>query len=226
MKTIVYIAHEEITQSSSQQFLLQSGQALTNAIFVDLHAEWQKNGTFDTQVEQQRLMQYERILFQFPLYWYQAPSILKQWMDTVFDTSKALQMHLQRCQLGLVVVAGVKASAYQAGGKEQRTLSELLSPYEALARYFGMTYLPIFAIHQFQYLTETEQMDLMMRYACYIETGTIDHFGTYQQFLLEKLENTHLKLTEEQQLMWEFFVREIEQQQQELAELTSITQDW
>ncbi|MFN1209046.1 NAD(P)H-dependent oxidoreductase, partial [Enterococcus lactis] len=33
----------------------------------------------------QRLAQYDRILFQFPMYWYSAPALMKKYEDDVFS---------------------------------------------------------------------------------------------------------------------------------------------
>ena len=55
-KTIVYLAHPDVAGSSSQQFLQQSGLALTEVSYVDLQAEYEANGqNFDASVELARL---------------------------------------------------------------------------------------------------------------------------------------------------------------------------
>lgn len=232
MRTIVYVAHPNSAQSSSQQFLLSTGQVLSEATFVDLHAEFEANGGFDAEAEHARLAQYERILVQFPLYWYQAPAVLKQWIDTVFDLSasmKRLQSHLARCEFGVVVMIGVAESEYQAGGREQRTLSELLSPYETFARYFQMRYLAPFAIHQFQYMTEEAKFELMMQYACYLHSGTVSNFIALQNFVISKmrnLEDEQLALAPEDAILFEIFASELEHQRDELDELLNMTRDW
>lgn len=232
MRTIVYIAHPNSAKSGSQQFMLSTGQALSEATFVDLHAEFEAQGGFNPQAEHARLAQYRRIIVQFPLYWYQAPAILKVWLDTVFDMSasmKHLQRHLAQCEFGVVPIVGVAESEYQAGGREQRTMSELLSPYETFARYFGMRYLAPFAIHQFQYMSEEAKFDLMMRYACYLQTGTVANFLALQDFVIDKIRSLtakQLELSSEESVLFGLFAGEMEQQRDELDELLNITRDW
>lgn len=41
------------------------------------------NFTIDVEKEQQLLLELERIVFQFPMYWYSSPALLKQWEDDV-----------------------------------------------------------------------------------------------------------------------------------------------
>lgn len=233
MRTIVYMAHPEIEKSSSHQFLLSSGKANTEAVFVDLSAEFkQQGGAFDVQAERQRLLAFDQVIFQFQLHWYQAPAIMKLWLDTVFDTEfydERFRQELIGKRLGLVVIAGVKAAHYQAGGREGRTLSELLSPYELFARHFGMTYLMPLAIHQFHYMDEAMKFDLMMRYACFLDTGAANSFTALQHYIIEKLENLteeDLALSETDQLLLDMFINELTDQAEDLDELNDLNDLW
>jgi putative NADPH-quinone reductase len=38
----------------------------------------------DVKTEQEFLLKADTIIFQYPLFWYNVPSILKEWMDSVF----------------------------------------------------------------------------------------------------------------------------------------------
>ncbi|MRI82162.1 hypothetical protein GIY11_09100 [Aerococcaceae bacterium DSM 109653] len=233
MRTIVYIAHPDVTKSSSHQFLLSSGQANSEVVYVDLNQDYQANNRrFDSQAERERLMKFDRIIFQFQLYWYQAPAIMKIWLDAILDTEDyhaTFQQSLHGKQLGLVVLAGVKAEHYQAGGREGRTLSELLSPYELLARHFGMHYLMPFTVHQFHYMDEPQKFSLMMRYACFLETGEASSFRSLQYYILNKLENLsddELELSTTDQLLMDMFINELQDQADDLDELTDINEAW
>jgi len=42
------------------------------------------DGKIDVETEQTLLQQADRIVFQFPVYWYNAPALLRQWEDDVF----------------------------------------------------------------------------------------------------------------------------------------------
>ena len=231
-KTIVYVAHPDVATSSSQQFLLSSGKHITDVTYVDLQSEFDDKGSFNVEAEQARLLEYDRIIFQFHLYWYQAPAIMKLWLDTVIEdrqTNDQLARQLATKELGVVVVAGVKESQYQAGGREKRTLSEVLSPYESLANYFNMTYLPIFSVHQFAYMSESEKMELMYQYACYLEEGTHLSYLTYQRYLLDKLEAIQaeqLNLSAENEILFDLWKQTLEDQADEVSELFTLTDRW
>lgn len=187
--TVVILAHPYFDTSSSHQFLWNCGQALTEAVYVDLR---EGDGLWDTQVlnEHRRvLMEADRILLQFPLYWYQAPALLKQWLDQLLTTpyqNPSFAQALVGKELGLVITADVAGFQYQAGGREGRTISELMTPYELLARYYQMNYLMPFVIHRFRDLSEMNRVEWMYRYACYLETGDYTDERQFNHYLIDK----------------------------------------
>lgn len=167
MKTLVIVSHPEMANSLVQNFLKASAQPFQDEV------TWHDLATIqqlDVAAEQTLLHNHERIIFQFPLYWYAAPASLKTWLDTVLTGEFAFsgRMPLQGKSLGIVVSTGIAGKHFQAGGSEQATLSEILRPYELVARKLGMTYLPPFAIHQFSYLTEAARQVLLVDYQRYL----------------------------------------------------------
>lgn len=167
MKTLVIVSHPEMANSLVQNFLKASAQPFQDEV------TWHDLATIqqlDVAAEQALLRNHERIIFQFPLYWYAAPASLKTWLDTVLTGEFAFsgRMPLQGKSLGIVVSTGIAGKHFQAGGSEQATLSEILRPYELVARKLGMTYLPPFAIHQFSYLTEAARQVLLVDYQRYL----------------------------------------------------------
>lgn len=230
--TIVYIAHPDIASSSTQQFLLSSGREITEAEYVNLQEEYTADKGFDAVKEQKRLLKYDRIIFQFNLYWYQAPAILKLWLDTVLEESKenpAFAAQLAGKELGLVVAAGVKEEHYQTGGREKHTLSELLSPYSSLANYFEMKYIAPFSVHQFQFMDEEQKMELMYMYGCYIDQGTSLSKTVYRKYLFEKLQQLsqeQLPLSGVEQIVYDAWLNELEDQIDEIIELFQLTDRW
>ncbi|MGX7092085.1 NAD(P)H-dependent oxidoreductase [Hutsoniella sourekii] len=231
MITRVYLAHPQVEDSGSQQFLIQSGQALTKTHYKYLMQEVDRQGNFDREKEIEDLLATDRIIFQFPLYWYQAPAILKQWLDQVLDTDFKLDdlyQDLAGKELGLVINMGVKAQAFQPTGREGRVISDLLSPYETLARHFQMTYLEPFLIHQYDRLTDEEQYRLLAEYVCYLETGSFSSFRQFQHYMIDKVQNlTQEDLTLEitDQIFLDLMLEQMDQQAEEVDSLYEMN-DW
>lgn len=72
MKTLVIFSHPNIQKSSSQKFLKASFPTSDSFTYHHLETAYPR-GEIDVEREQQLLLAHDRILFQFPFYWYAAP---------------------------------------------------------------------------------------------------------------------------------------------------------
>lgn len=75
-KTLVIVAHPNLTTSTINKTWKGRLSQESDITVHDLYATY-PNGTIDVAYEQQLLLEHERIVFQFPLYWYSSPSLLK-----------------------------------------------------------------------------------------------------------------------------------------------------
>lgn len=183
MKVLIVVGHPSPENSSSQQFFRESLSKFANVDFLFLSHE--KKGL-------NYLKNYDRIIFQFPIYWYQAPAILKSWID---DTLVGNLDFLKNKELGIVVTLGVKEKYFQAGARERFTVSEMLRPFEMLANSLDMVYLSPYPIHQFDFLTEVQKKQLLVSYQYYITKTEQDSFENYGKWLVDRLvhvENTDI----------------------------------
>ena len=80
LKTLVVVSHPNIEKSDTQQFLKASAASLSQVVWHHLDA----NLPFDVAAEQQMIQEADRIVLQFPLYWYMAPASLHQWLTEVW----------------------------------------------------------------------------------------------------------------------------------------------
>ena len=179
-KTLVIIAHPEVADSQLQQFLLESSQSLEE---VEIH--YLIEGQFDIKEEQNKLKKFDRIIFQFPMYWYSAPFILKKWIDEVIDYTFS-KTGLRHKELGLVVSLGVDEANFASGKSEKFTLSEIFRPFEALANKCQMTFLPIFSISLFLYMTEIDKKRLLIEYQQYLTKKNSDNFKEKENWFVSR----------------------------------------
>ena len=186
MKTLVVIAHPDVTDSTTQQFFLESSQTLD-----DVKNHYIETDKINIQEQQELLKAYDRIIFQFPMYWYSAPYQLKKWIDEVFDDS-LMKGALKGKELGLVISLGVSEKNFAAGQSEKFTLSELFRPFEALAGKCGMIYLPILSVSLFAYLEEPEKKALLVKYQQYLTKENKSSFENEEEWFVNRLE-TYLK---------------------------------
>ncbi len=187
MKTLVLVAHPQVDDSATQEFLKTSADYLPEVIWHPIDALYQ-SGHFDQQREQQLLWQFDRIIFQFPMYWYSAPASLKQYMDDVFTRNYVIaKQHLKGTELGLAISLGDAVSDFQAGGREKFTISELMRPFEAFANKAGMVYLKPFIINQFGYLTPAQKETLLADYLMYLDAKQPLSLENREQWLVNQL---------------------------------------
>jgi len=189
MQTLVIVSHPIIEDSSTQQFLRESLPA-QGVTWHHLEAAY-PDGEIDVEQEQHQLLQFDRILFQFPFYWYSSPPLLKHWQDTVLTESYAYGKNGGRIagkEFGLILSVGVNENEYQAGGEEGFTLSELTKPYQALAAKCGLVYMPIFAISKFDYMNEDRKKELLIAYQQYLTKKNDNSFRTTEDWFKEQMQ--------------------------------------
>lgn len=175
MKTLVIVAHPQLADSTTQAFL-QEGARLAQAT-------WR---TVET-VQLADVQAADRVLFQFPLIWYQAPASLTAWLA---DQDLALLAHKE---FGVVVNLGRPLKDYQAGGRVGVSVDALLSPFVALAHTQQMQYLPPFVIAQFAYLDEQARGQMLVAYQQYLSLPQPQHFSDEAAWWLQQLPAGPLK---------------------------------
>ena len=215
-KTLIIMSHPDVAQSSSQQFLLAAtnGEEQVSIRHLESILAKQEDNHFDKTLERAFLQEADRIILQFPFYWYQCPSVMKQWMDEVLTLN--LSQKDKKKELGIVVTVGAKKDRYTAGGSVGFGIEELLRPYQALANQLGWNYQTPFVIYQFQYLSESKKQQLLVDYLYYLENGS-HHFSEKEQWMLDRMEyyeNAHTQQVRE-------WIVELKQEREELVMMLS-----
>ncbi|REL27711.1 flavodoxin family protein [Thalassotalea euphylliae] len=147
-KILLLFAHPSQQRSEVNLPMFELAKSLDFVTYVDLYREYPRHH-ININREQQRLVEHDIVIFQFPFYWYSTPSLLKEWQDLVLEYNfaygpdgTALHGKTFICALS----AGGAEQAYRADGYNHFTVRELLQPLEQTARLTGMRYLPPFAI--------------------------------------------------------------------------------
>jgi glutathione-regulated potassium-efflux system ancillary protein KefG len=137
---IVYYAHPGHKYSHVNRYMARAAARVGGITFVDLYADYPR---FDinVDVEQKRLLEHDVILFQFPVFWYSTPSILKEWQDLVLEHGFAYGSNgdkLEGEQMLLAVTGAGPADAYTDQGYQHYPLRTFLTPLEQTARLCSM----------------------------------------------------------------------------------------
>ncbi|MBB6671185.1 NAD(P)H-dependent oxidoreductase [Cohnella nanjingensis] len=175
MKTMVIVAHPNLKDSRANQALADALQGHADVDVRDLYLEY-PDWRIDVEKEQRQLLQYDRIVFQFPFYWYSCPPLLKKWMDDVFTYGWAFGPggeHLKGKEFVMATTTGGPENGYQPGGYNAFTVGELLrSIQNTIMRCHG-TYLPIFVSYGAAHLSDGELAQEALRYAAYVRTPVL-----------------------------------------------------
>lgn len=104
----------------------------------------------DADAERKAVVDCDVLVFQFPIYWFSSPAILKEWQDTVLSSGFAFGPGgdaLQGKQFMLAVSTGGQEASYTETRPHGAPLSAFLRPFEQTAKFCGMTLLEPFIVH-------------------------------------------------------------------------------
>ncbi|CUB06005.1 NAD(P)H-dependent oxidoreductase [Marinomonas fungiae] len=144
MKILNLVFHPDLTHSRNNQTWKSqfeaSGKVATSR---DLYSEY-PDFQIDVKKEQALLLEHDRIVLQFPMYWYSMPPLLKKWLDDVFTHGFAYGVggdKLRAKDLQLVVSVGGRQEFY-TGFDIFTSVPDLLRPFQMTANLTQMNYLP------------------------------------------------------------------------------------
>ncbi|MGR5067710.1 MULTISPECIES: NAD(P)H-dependent oxidoreductase [Vibrio] len=147
-KVLILFAHPSQHRSEVNAPMFKAAQEIEGVTCVDLYSEY-PHFNINIDREQQRLCDHDVVIFQFPLYWYSTPSILKEWQDLVLEYGFAYGTEgteLRGKTMLCVLSAGGKEEAYKAEGYNHFTIRELLAPIEQMSSLTGMNYIAPLAL--------------------------------------------------------------------------------
>jgi glutathione-regulated potassium-efflux system ancillary protein KefF len=144
MKRVTMIfGHPFFDQSIANKEILSYIQRERGEYNVRNLTELYPDFKIDVEMEQQALMQSDVIVFQFPLFWYSVPAIIKQWMDMVLAHGFAFGTggdKLNGKHLILSFTVGGKKESYNPLGYNHYRIEEFLRMFKQTAYLSGMHY--------------------------------------------------------------------------------------
>ncbi|MGD9419885.1 MAG: NAD(P)H-dependent oxidoreductase [Verrucomicrobiota bacterium JB025] len=141
-RTLIVFCHPALEKSRTNRALIEGVADLDGVTVSDLYERY-PDFLIDVKREQDQLVEHERIVWQFPLFWYSTPSLMKEWMDVVFQYGWAYGRGgnaLAGKRVKAVVTTGADAGSYTAEGFNGHTVRDLLLPLERSARMCGMEF--------------------------------------------------------------------------------------
>ncbi|NOU68991.1 general stress protein [Paenibacillus sp. LMG 31461] len=172
MKTLVIITHPNIEESNWNKAWLEALQKQGEFTIHELYKEY-PDENIDVAKEQQLIEAHDRVIFQYPLYWYSTPSLLKKWFDNVLQYGWAYGPDGSKTagkEIGVAISTYGTEASYQPTGSNRFTLQEILRPMEALAQFISASYLPHFALNDTSTVTDERLAQSSKDYIHHIQT--------------------------------------------------------
>ena len=177
MKTLVLTAHPDLSNSRINRAWFEALSDAADVTIRDLTAIGGSEMRFDMETEQALLLAHDRIVFQFPFYWYSAPPVMKAWLDQVLSYGFAYGPggdRLQGRELLLLVSTGGPEHSYHAGGYNSFSMDEFLKPFQQTAILAGMTYLRPFVSHGMAVATQEQIEETVPQMLAYLSDPELD----------------------------------------------------
>ncbi len=186
-KIVILVFHPVLHKSRVNSVLLNAVEGLGGVSFrymYDLYPDYQ----IDIKKEQEVLLQHDIIIWQHPLYWYSAPSLLKEWIDLVLEHGFAYG------KAGRALEGKTVMSAISSGGRREIygsdegvkfSIRDFLAPFEQTVRLCRMRYLSPFVTHG-THLLKMDQIEKAAEDYKRIITGLVE--GTFSEEELMKKE--------------------------------------
>lgn len=169
MKTLVLVFHPNLSESRLNR---RWAHEMEQQEGVTVHRVYEAYPTeeIDVRAEQKLMEQHDRIVLQFPFYWYSSPSLLKKWQDTVLTYgwaygSSGKKLHGK--ELLLAVSLGASEDSYTLDGEFNFSLVELLRPFQATSNMIGTRFLAPFAVYGVMQMSDERIGQTAKDYAAY-----------------------------------------------------------
>lgn len=150
MITALILSHPNLAASKANRALVDAVRGLPGIEVAHLEALY-PDGRIDAETETRRLLDADRIVLQFPMYWYSTPPLLKQWQDDVLTPILYLKpeigAQLAGKPLRIVTTTAGEAEAYRPDGRNLFTVEQLFAPLRAMANRSGFAWETPFVAH-------------------------------------------------------------------------------
>ena len=171
-KTIIILVHPNFDQSVCNKAIIDGIRELNmpHVTIKDLYALY-PDFKIDVAKEQADLLAHDRIIFQFPMYWFSTPALLKEWQDVVFTRGFSHGKNgtaLAKKKMLLSVTAGITEEVFLNPVEGQYPIKELWSSLSYTANYCKMIFEEPICMYGVQYASS--EVELKEKTRIHIQT--------------------------------------------------------
>lgn len=174
-KTLIIVTHPDLAHSVvNKRWIDELNKFPEKYVVYDLYAVY-PDDKIDVESEQQLLEKFDKIVFQFPFFWFNCPPLLKQWLDEVLVEGWAFGSDsgykLSGKKIGMAISTGIDEDGYQPTGRYKYTMEHLLAPFELTFKYIRADYHEPFIFYGMEYQATSERIEKStQKYLRYLES--------------------------------------------------------
>lgn len=147
---LLIIGHPDIEKSLANKTIIEELENSGLKIEIRNLSKLYPDYNINEKVEQEALLRHQNIVFQYPLYWYNMPAILKHWFDVVFTYQFAYGSKGDKLKGKNFIpsfTVGAPESEYYTLGEHHFRIYEFCKNLEQTAYYTQMNYVEPFYFH-------------------------------------------------------------------------------
>src|SRR6478609_1462171 len=145
---LIILGHPHFDHSFANKTIIEELQNSDLPVEVRNIQDLYPDYAIDSKAEQDALLRHRTIVFQYPIYWYGMPAILKHWFDVVFEYQFAYGSKgdkLKNKNFVASFTVGSSESSYTPLGFQHFRVSEFCKHLEQTAYHTQMNYIePIY----------------------------------------------------------------------------------
>ena len=151
MKKLIIVIHPNIQDSAVNKRWIEELNKYPDGYNVHQLYKVYPHEKIDVFAEQKLIELHDKIVFQFPFYWFNCPPLFKKWLDEVLTYGWAYGHNsgykVAGKKIALAMSIGIDEREYNEAGKYKYTLKELTAPFALTFEYIKADYRPLFAYY-------------------------------------------------------------------------------
>lgn len=163
MKTLIIVVHPNMGDSLINKRWVEELEKYPEKYTVHQLYQAYPDEKIDVEKEQELVESYDKIVFQFPFYWFSSPPLLKKWFDEVllygwaYGSKSGYKVGGKK--VALAISAGIDEEGFSDAGKYKYTMKELTRPFELTFDYIKAHYKDPFVYYGIEKNTSKEWIE-------------------------------------------------------------------
>lgn len=162
MKKLIIVSHPNIENSVINKRWVEELEKYPDHFTVHNIYNSYPDGKIDIEKEQKLIEAHGALILQYPLYWFNCPPLLKQWLDDVFTYGWAYGStgdKMKDKKIALAISAGIKEEDLQRDKEWKVTVEDLILPFKTTTRYTKSDYRGHFVLHDTHNAPHSEALE-------------------------------------------------------------------